>query len=331
MDDITVIIPVYNSEKSLHFCIDSIISQTYKYWNLILVDDGSTDDSPSICDEYAKKYENITVIHKENGGVSSARNAGIDAADSEYIVFVDSDDYIDVSHLQTLIEIKQKNPEINNIWCTFKTVDDYNVEYRSECCSCDFYTTDELVDLFNKWYIQVPVCKLFETKIIKQNHLCMDESIDLGEDFLFNLDYLDNNESKDIVVVNNDSYYYYIGSDDSLDHKYRTDYLQIKLRLMDAIYVHLNKWNLSDEQYQKYYNLLITTYNSVFENTFKKGNSDSFVKKIMYNNSILKSEHFKNALKNSNSYINPLVKFGYKSHNYLFVILAYRIARLIRR
>ena len=330
MNDITVIIPVYNSENALKICVDSVLSQTYKNWKMILVDDGSTDSSPEICDEYANEYDNISVIHKENGGVSSARNAGIDATDSEYIVFIDSDDFVDPSHLQVLIDARKSKPNINNIWCTFKTVGTYNSDCSIQSSSCDYYSTNELIDLFNLWYIQVPVCKLFETRIIKQNNLYMDESIDLGEDFLFNLDYLDNNECKDIVVVNNKSYYYYIGNGDSLDHKYRKDYLDIKLKLMDAVSEHLIKWNLNDEQHQKYYNLLMTTYNSVFENTFKAGNKDSFSKKIWYNNCILRSKRFKDALKKSNCYINPLVKFGYKTHNYLIVLLVYRLAKVIK-
>lgn len=95
MDLISVIIPVYNSELYLHDCIDSVICQTYSQIEIILVDDGSTDSSGVICDSYAKKYNNIIVIHKSNGGVSSARNVGIQNAKGRYICFIDSDDSID--------------------------------------------------------------------------------------------------------------------------------------------------------------------------------------------------------------------------------------------
>lgn len=91
---ITVIVPVYNVEKYLPRCVDSIINQTYKNLEIILVDDGSTDSSPAICDGYAKKDSRVNVIHKQNGGASSARNTALDIASGDYIGFVDSDDYI---------------------------------------------------------------------------------------------------------------------------------------------------------------------------------------------------------------------------------------------
>ena len=92
---ISVIVPIYNVDKYLERCIDSIINQTYKNLEIILVDDGSTDDCPRICDEYQKKDSRIKVIHKENGGLSDTRNKGIDIAKGKYYGFIDSDDYID--------------------------------------------------------------------------------------------------------------------------------------------------------------------------------------------------------------------------------------------
>ena len=91
---ISVIVPVYNSEKRLHKCIDSILGQTYTNFELLLINDGSTDTSGDICEEFAEKDERIKVFHKKNGGASSARNIGIDNAKGEYICFVDSDDYV---------------------------------------------------------------------------------------------------------------------------------------------------------------------------------------------------------------------------------------------
>ena len=105
-DLISVIVPIYNVEKYLNRCVDSIINQTYKNLEIILVDDGSPDNCGKICDEYAKKDKRIKVIHKKNGGLSDARNAGIDLAKGKYIGFVDSDDYIEkdmYSYLYNLV------------------------------------------------------------------------------------------------------------------------------------------------------------------------------------------------------------------------------------
>lgn len=106
---ISVIIPVYQVEKYLVRCLESVVNQTYKNLEIILVDDGSTDASGEICDEYAEKDDRIKVIHKENGGLSSARNAGLDIAQGEYIAFVDSDDWVTTDYVEYLYEILIRN------------------------------------------------------------------------------------------------------------------------------------------------------------------------------------------------------------------------------
>lgn len=108
---LSIIIPVYKTEKFLKNCIESILNQTFKEYELILVDDGSPDNCGSICDEYAKKNNRITVIHKKNGGLSSARNAGLDIAKGNYITFVDSDDTIENNTYQENISFLLEHPE----------------------------------------------------------------------------------------------------------------------------------------------------------------------------------------------------------------------------
>lgn len=114
MPEISVIIPVYNVEAYLRRCIDSVLSQSFKDLEVLLIDDGSTDSSGDICDEYAKADERITVIHKENGGLSDARNVGIDNAKGENIFFLDSDDYIENNSLSVLYEnLVRENADIS--------------------------------------------------------------------------------------------------------------------------------------------------------------------------------------------------------------------------
>lgn len=110
---ISVIVPIYKVEKYLKKCVDSIINQTYKNLEIILVDDGSPDNCPKICDEYAKQDSRIKVIHKENGGLSDARNAGMKIATGDYISFIDSDDYISGDFIETLYTtMKTENSDI---------------------------------------------------------------------------------------------------------------------------------------------------------------------------------------------------------------------------
>lgn len=118
---ISVIVPVFNSENFLSACIDSIIQQTYKNLEIILIDDGSIDKSPQICDEYAKKDSRIVVIHQENAGVSSARNKGLDIATGDLITFVDSDDTIDKDMYEFLIDLMFSN-EADVSHCGYKRV-----------------------------------------------------------------------------------------------------------------------------------------------------------------------------------------------------------------
>lgn len=101
---ISIIIPVYNSGNTLNRCIDSILNQTFTDWELLLVNDGSTDRSGELCDEYASKDQRIKVFHKKNGGVSSARNTGLDNATGSWLTFVDSDDFIDTTFLDSFIK-----------------------------------------------------------------------------------------------------------------------------------------------------------------------------------------------------------------------------------
>ena len=123
MELISVIIPVYNTEKYLKKCVDSFIAQTYKNIEILLIDDGSTDSSPQICDSYKKQDPRVKVIHKKNGGLSDARNAGIDASCGELVTFYDSDDYVDLDYIEYLYDLKVKyNAEISS--CGYNIVDE---------------------------------------------------------------------------------------------------------------------------------------------------------------------------------------------------------------
>ena len=114
MKSLFFVIPVYKVENYLKRCVESVLSQTYPNTEIILVNDGSPDNCPKICDEYANKYENIIVIHKENGGLSDARNAGIKcvqktANEDDYITFVDSDDYVHTDYAKVMIDLCESN------------------------------------------------------------------------------------------------------------------------------------------------------------------------------------------------------------------------------
>ena len=129
---VSVIVPVYNTEKYLHRCIDSILSQTFSDFELLLIDDGSTDQSGTICDEYARKDSRVKVFHKENGGVSSARNLGLDNTRGEWVTFCDSDDFIHKDMCRTLMNNIQEDEDADIIVCGVADYVNDEVIHRQE-------------------------------------------------------------------------------------------------------------------------------------------------------------------------------------------------------
>ena len=182
-DLISIIIPVYNVEKYLCRCIDSVINQTYKNLEIILIDDGSTDNSGKICDEYVLKDNRIKVIHKQNGGVSSARNTGLDVAKGEYIGFVDSDDYIERDMYEILYNLIVNNNVKISCCNKFIFSKDKNkfIESKSFPNKAGVLSFEEILnDSKHDFYIWN---KLFNRKLIGNIHF--NEQITLGEDLVF--------------------------------------------------------------------------------------------------------------------------------------------------
>lgn len=148
---ISVIVPIYNVEKYLDRCVDSIINQTYKNLEIVLVDDGSLDNCPKMCDDYAEKDSRIKVVHKENGGLSDARNAGMKVATGEYVSFIDSDDYVSLDFYETLLDtIVDNNSDI--VECgVVKFYEDNSFDKNSDDLKVTNYDTlDGLEGLINE-------------------------------------------------------------------------------------------------------------------------------------------------------------------------------------
>lgn len=190
--DISVIIPVYNVEHFLPQCIESIIGQTVRNLQIILVDDGSTDTSGRICDEYAAKDNRIVVIHQKNLGVSAARNAGIDIAVGEYIAFADSDDVVPQDAYENLLK-QAINCQlvIGQVQLMTEDGDLLPISRQYGCTEIDVQTF--LLDMFEEKkfpYLGYPFDKLFRRSIIRDNNLVFDRHIKLNEDRLFVLQYI---------------------------------------------------------------------------------------------------------------------------------------------
>ena len=295
---ISVIVPVYNSVKSLRQCVHSIQQQTYTDFELILVDDGSSDGSAELCDKLAAENAGIQVIHKPNGGVSSARNAGIDAAKGEYITFCDSDDYLEPDYLENLVQTARSNPDCGHIWCCFQTVTGYQKENAvPNYVSAEpilYYGLNDYMTLHEMWLDAGPCNKLYQSRIIKEAGLRFLEDLSLGEDWLFNLAYIDASANDRIAVVTKPLYNYVRGNNDSLDSKYRRDLLDIYRRLNADCLSHLKKWNASPEQMEQ--------------------------EKIEQNSAFMQTKEFKNVMDARTCYVHPLYLAAYKSGNFANVL-----------
>ena len=227
MPKLSIIIPVYNSESYITQCIDSILTQSFTNFELILVNDGSTDSSDKICDEYAQKDSRVVVIHKENGGVSSARNKGIDFAKGEWIMFVDSDDYLSTTYLSAFPMNIEHDMEV----CGMKMMNDNNQSYCPK--QTMLYTTENMSkfynDIFDNPYITSPCTKILKRTLLNKYNVRFDERIKITEDTLFIMNYLLN--SKSIYLIPNNGYYY--RNPENIANKYRQN--------VDCMYYNLTK------------------------------------------------------------------------------------------
>lgn len=189
----SVIVPVYNAELYLSCCIDSILSQTFTDFEVLLVNDGSTDQSGEICEKYTQKDSRIKVFHKENGGVSSARNTGLNNAKGEWITFVDADDELPFDAFASLVK---------KICCDIDLVmagyDEFDVHGNLSFSTSSVLAQDKMIDrdlaiklLYrDKYYQYYVVAKLFRSDIIKANKISFNESLYFSEDRLFVIEYL---------------------------------------------------------------------------------------------------------------------------------------------
>ena len=189
---ISIIVPVYNAEKYISKCIESLISQTYTKLEIILINDGSTDLSGNVCDEYSKKDSRIKVIHIENSGVSKARNVGINNANGDWIVFVDADDWLEANFCEKLYDATMSNKEVDIVCSGYKRI----YSDKEEIINCGrqkiiYDASQYLLKLLN---VQngYGFChmKLIRKKSI--NEVRFNENIKVGEDALFNIQLIRN-------------------------------------------------------------------------------------------------------------------------------------------
>lgn len=222
---ISVIVPVYNSEKNLKKCIESVLKQSEKELELLLINDGSTDKSAEICRKYEKRDKRVHVIDKENEGVSAARNTGILYAKGEYIQFVDSDDYLEPDMCKILLQAVQEQKTDFALCGFYHIFQGRNIEKVPK--TCEILDREgfcaEFLGLYEQGFLNMPWNKLYRRDLISDY---FETDLSLGEDLLFNLSYLENVEK--ISVVQKPLYHYIQERNvKTLSSKKREDKLEI--------------------------------------------------------------------------------------------------------
>ena len=325
----SVIIPVYNVEKYINRCLKSILSQRYNDLEIILIDNGSTDRSGSICDIYANEDANISVYHIENHGVGSARNFGLSKARGEFIYFVDSDDYL-VGNLFAEFEDKL-TPDLDLLVFSYynsfeqemteknrkKKILPYNGSYDKYDFSKifkDLFLSDMLYTVWNK---------LYRREFLIENNISF-EKYELGEDVRFNLNAYRNVNK---VYLSQDSYYVYvIGRKGSAMSSYNPKRLQYQLQELELVDSLLKEWNIDSSNLDNTVKARILMSN--IHNISKQ--KLPVIKKVKLVKEICKSKDMADFIRNDSSILNPLVKMLLRCRMYIVLIYLKRMQMMLQ-
>lgn len=279
MENVTVslIIAVYNVEKYLQRCLDSLCGQTYRELEIILVDDGSTDSSSMLCDCWEKKDARIKVIHQENAGVSAARNRGIAAAVGKYVMFVDSDDWVEPDYVEELIG--QHVPGTLTLAGYF--VDDEGENRQIEKVyskkeACCHLPQGEMAILYQKGLFSPIWNKLYEREKLLENNISFRIDMNLGEDTVFNLEYVKVLE-EGISIVNRPLYHYMRWGNASLASKYNEKFVEMQIIIHDTFLEYLEEISAVQSEREcivrLYFDALVVAMDNLYLNRKKLGHS----------------------------------------------------------
>ncbi len=285
MDKVSIIVPVYKVEEYLEKCIESLVKQTYENLEIILIDDGSPDNCPSICDDWAKKDKRIKVIHKKNGGASSARNDGLKEAQGKYIFFCDSDDYISNDMIEKLVSAMDKS---QLVICGYNSVNGDKITPKNFSNLKNLNTQDIIQDLIHGWDLGLLCNKLYIRDLIQND---FDEKFIIREDLYFITHYLKNVEKISIV---DECLYNYIqrgGSLTASTKKIDTNQIFLIHRLMIKVLNEKNFKELIPHQNAAFLKSFIILFKQFSLKKFTESDKEEF-------NKLLSTEDVEEALKN---------------------------------
>ena len=280
-DLISVIVPIYNVEKYINQCIDSIINQTYKNLEIILVDDGSPDNCGRICDEYAKKDSRIKVVHKENGGVCSARNIGMEKSTGKWIAFIDSDDWIENKYFEIILN-EAKKEDVDIVICGYNKIWKNKVEkINASGENINYNSREYLIKSLNPQTC-FGFCPMRLIKKESIGDIRFNQNIVVGEDALFNIQ-ISKNINKAVLLKQ--ALYNYRNNSNSVVKRYDTNYADKYLDSMKLNRAYIFENYIEKDVIQNYYNfvafhVMLIAVNYCYHPDNKEKNKRKLLKEI---------------------------------------------------
>lgn len=327
---VSIIIPIYNAEKTLHSCLRSVTSQTYERLEIILVNDGSTDNSLNICYQFAQRDGRIKVIDQPNRGPSYARNVGINEAQGTFIQFVDADDEIKKSMTEQLIHVIDS--KIDLVICGYfmrRNREQYTFKPNIKEALSIKQFNDKVGLFYFKQLLPSPCNKLYRTSVIKKNNVTFPINVYLGEDLLFNLNYF--NYCRNVKTLNEPLYFYNV-NEHSLSNQMNEQYFNQQLLLIDQVKAYLRKYDSETSDNERYLHYIFAQ--SII-NTLSQFSIQSTHDKKRFMHTVEKlytNEKVANKLTNFNGTIQMkivkiLFRFKLKRMTYLF----FKIKQFLKR
>lgn len=328
---VSIIVPIYNVENYLHRCINSLLDQTLKEIEIILVDDNSPDRCPQICDEYAMKDSRIKVIHKENEGLGLTRNAGLEIATGEYVAFIDSDDWVDLTMYETLYNTAQKE-QCDTVYCSLQYYYSPSkiVPFKEVNTKQFFHGRKEVDNFLLDMLAPVPeyksdvkymvsVCKaIYSRDIIEKHHLrFISERKVASEDMIFHIQYLRYSEHIGFIPK---YFYNYFQNQNSISHTYteaKIERLKKFIIEMDSTFARYFPQEVYHIRLQR--KALHYLRNALYIK-YQMTRKDSFIHQCVENRKICNDTIFRKTLKNY-----PYKKLPIK-HKLFFLLAQYKIS-----
>ncbi|WMX54272.1 glycosyltransferase family 2 protein [Peribacillus sp. R9-11] len=290
---VSIIVPVYQAKDYIRSSVESLLGQTYNNIEILLIDDGSNDGSEIICDELAKMHTVIKTIHQDNKGVSAARNSGIQQAKGEYLLFVDSDDFISPLAVEQLMKIIEQTKADIIFFDFIKVYSKQKVDVSANITE-GLYSSEEFSDVFLQ-LVKTNIAnnigtKLYNAELIKNNNLLFSEKYNICEDISFCLNAT--RKSKQVYYLKEKLYFYNIHENGSLMSSYKENFFEAERELYENIKHYLQEHNQFSKHANDYYDLYMTNiltvlfneiiYNKNVKEVFYKIMNDENVQEAMF-------------------------------------------------